>query len=584
MIVPMKKIAVIVQAKDAQQSVDALRSLGVVHVEHETQPKGKDIAAYNDDIALINDAAGILLSFEPKKPAQKGPGEVSDWKSAARHIIDLYKRLEQLKEYSRSLMNRITEWERWGDFDPNTIKLLSEKNIYVRFYYIPVSEIKNLPAGISVKTVFVSSGIANCVIVSQGKVEIAFKEIAPPKTGLARMRLRLKEDAQVSGSIENELKKHAAYRDSLLAVKTSLEKELEFYEAVNGMGQEGSIAYLAGYVPYDTVEIVRQAAKNQRWAIAINDPSPDDNAPTLIRNPRIVSFVSPVFKLLEIVPGYHELDISLWFLIFFSIFFGMLIGDAGYGIFYLLLTLWAHRKWGKRLKGGSVFALFYILSSCAIIWGVLSGTFFGQGWIKPLVPALQNDKDMQALCFFLGAFHLSIAHLWRAILKSPSLAALADIGWVVILWGGFFLAKMLVLGSSFPGFAKWFFIAGPALVILFTSANRNILKGIGEGLGAFALSFINSFTDVVSYIRLFAVGLAGVAISEAFNKMALSIGFNSVITAAITSLILVAGHALNIVLGPLAVLVHGVRLNVLEFCSHVDVKWSGFAYKPLKEE
>ena len=148
----------------------------------------------------------------------------------------------------------------------------------------------------------------------------------------------------------------------------------------------------------------------------------------------------------------------------------------------------------------------------------------------------------------------------------------------------FFLAKMLVLGDAFPAFGKWFFILGIALVIFFTSPSRNILKGIGAGLANLALNLVNSFTDVVSYIRLFAVGLATVAVADAFNKMALEIGYNSILTGVATSLILLLGHSLNILLGPMSILVHGVRLNILEFCSHLDIKWSGFAYKPLRQE
>ena len=160
---------------------------------------------------------------------------------------------------------------------------------------------------------------------------------------------------------------------------------------------------------------------------------------------------------------------------------------------------------------------------------------------------------------------------------------MADIGWTTILWGSFFLAKVLVLGFSFPAFAKWFFIVGPVLVLFFTNPSKNILKGTLEGLSALALSFVNTFTDVVSYIRLFAVGLAGVAVADAFNKMAIDVGFGNIFSGAVASFILVVGHLLNVVLGPMAVLVHGVRLNVLEFCGHVDVKWSGFSYKPLKK-
>jgi V/A-type H+-transporting ATPase subunit I len=139
------------------------------------------------------------------------------------------------------------------------------------------------------------------------------------------------------------------------------------------------------------------------------------------------------------------------------------------------------------------------------------------------------------------------------------------------------------LGHSFPQFAKWFFIVGPALVVLFSSPCKNILKGIVNGLGSLLLNIANSFTDVVSYIRLFAVGLATVAVADAFNKMAMGIGFNNFLQGLLTSFILLIGHLLNVILGPLSILVHGVRLNVLEFCNHLDIKWSGFVYKPLQE-
>jgi V/A-type H+-transporting ATPase subunit I len=237
----------------------------------------------------------------------------------------------------------------------------------------------------------------------------------------------------------------------------------------------------------------------------------------------------------------------------------------------------------------AAFYLFYLLSISAIVFGVLGGIFFGQEWleklgINPLVPALDNPQSMQAICFFIGALHLTLAHGWRFILKMPSLEALADIGWIGVLWAAFFLAKNLILGDSLPYFWKWLAVAGISLVILFTSPQKNIFKGIANGLGTLALSLVNNFTDVVSYIRLFAVGLAGIAIADAFNAMAGMVGFKNIAAMIVSVLILIIGHSLAIALGPVSVLVHGVRLNVLEFSGHANVTWSGFKYKPFKEE
>lgn len=216
---------------------------------------------------------------------------------------------------------------------------------------------------------------------------------------------------------------------------------MEFLQALRGMGESGDFRYLRGFAPVDTAQEFIKISQQENWGIIINDPAEDDLVPTLVRNPKWVSLISPVFKMIEVVPGYRELDISLWFLIFFSVFFGILIGDAAYGLIYFIFTFIAQRKFGRKLPDQSIFMLFYLLSACAVIWGLLSGTFFGQEWLpaafKPLMPALRDDKNLQALCFFLGALHLSIAHLWRAFRKIPSLTALSEMGWICVLWGAF---------------------------------------------------------------------------------------------------------------------------------------------------
>lgn len=589
MIVPMKKVAIIVQTKDSDATVANIRSLGMLHVEHEKAPKAQNITTLREQIELVAKATLVLSRPEFSEGADKiQQKEASDWKFIANHIIDCDKRLNQLQDYSRRLKNSISQWQEWGDFDPGAIQALSKHNIYIRLFQVPVRDIKKFPSNVILKIVSKSKGLARCVVVSQKKIELPFKEVIPPKMSLAKMSLRLAEDNRCMESIRDEIKKHSAYLKYLVTQKKSLERDLEFQEAVSGMGQFESLDYIKGYIPVDATESLQATAKKEKWGITISEPSDDDTVPTLIRNPRWVSIIKPVFRAIEVVPGYRELDISLWFLVFLSIFFGMLIGDAGYGIIFLLLTMVFKEKFAKRLKDNAVFNLLYLFGFCAIAWGVLSGTFFGQAWlpqwVKPVLPMLRDDKVIQTICFFLGALHLSIGHLWRAIRKMPSLLALADVGWVCVLWGAFFLAKTLILGDVFPIGVKWFFIAGPVLVVLFTSSKRNIFKRIGAGSGNLLLNVINSFTDVVSYVRLFAVGLATVAVADAFNKMAMNVGFSSIVSGMITVFILFLGHTLNIVLGPMSVLVHGVRLNVLEFCNHVDIKWSGFSYRPLKEE
>ena len=584
---PMKKAHIIVQAKDDNGALEKLRDIGLLHIEHQQAPAGKDISAINDDLDLLESAINILSDREFQNGAPVPREEkTAGWRDISRHIIDSAKRLDHLREYSAKLEQDIFRWQAWGEFDPQELHELEQKGIYVRLYQVPQKELGNFPADSAVKKIFTAKGMVNCVVVFKQKPQVPFREIPLPKMGLSKMRARLSEDRQVAEFIKEDIKKHTAYFKGLLKAKSGLEKELEFFRALRGMGEAASLKYICGYIPFDAADTLHKEAAMHGWGVVINEPSEDDLVPTLLRNPRWVSIINPIFKLIEVVPGYHELDISLWFLIFFSIFFGMLIGDAGYGAILFVITFLIQRKLGRRLPNASAFILFYILSSCAIIWGLLSATFFGQEWlpsfVKPILPALRDDVRVQSFCFLLGALQLSIAHLWRFILKLPSLAAWADMGWLLIIWAAFLLAKHLVLGFGFPVFGKWLIMTGALLVLFFSHPNKNPLKGVGQGLGTLLLNLMNNFTDLVSYIRLFAVGLATVAVADAFNKMALSIGFNNIFSGIATALILLLGHTLNVLLGPMSVLVHGVRLNVLEFCNHLDIKWSGFSYRPLK--
>jgi len=587
MIVKMKKVFLFIRQAQAKDALDDLGSFGLIHVEHEIIPSGSELNEVGEKLSLVEQTRSVLSTAENKTPGKYIIRKSEDLYAVCHHILDLKKRYDQLREYSVTLNSWVDLWEHWGDFDPSQVKALREKNILIKFYQIPRDKIKSLPQDVLLKKISAQGSLVNCLVVATESIEIGFKEIEPPKLSLSGMKNRLSEDNKIMQNIKEELSAHLVYSNDLISAEENLLNQKDFYSVLKGMGQANKIVYLKGYIPVDAETTLIEQAKQNGWGILTLEPDEQDAVPTLLRNPAWISLIKPVLKLLELVPGYRELDISPLFIIFFSLFFGMLIGDAGYGMVYLLLNFWLNKKIGYKVKDKSVFFLFYILSFCAIIWGLLTGTFFGQEWlsnmgVQPLVPELLNTSFIQALCFFIGALHLSLAHGWRAILKAPSLSALADTGWILVIWSVFFLAKSLLLGDIFPPFGSWLIISGLVLILFFSSPQKNIFKTIGAGLGTIALSLVNNFTDVVSYIRLFAVGLAGVAIADAFNAMAAGIvKKGDFLTIIIAVLIVICGHVLNIILGPMSVLVHGVRLNVLEFCSHANVAWDGFAYKPF---
>jgi V/A-type H+-transporting ATPase subunit I len=585
MIVPMKKVTVVVRESDARAAVQSLRKTGVVHVEHHRAPQGDDIANLQERAGLVAGALAVLKAHVPqqRQAAQAGPLDPG-WESKARHIVDLGKRAEQLESFARALQAQVDAWAPWGDFSLRTIGELRGRGVRVKLYKLTRRQMYAFGEGVALRVVNTEGGFLYCVALAAHDFTGPVKEIALPTQDPQTMRARIREDAALLENIRGQLKSSAALFAEFLAAAAMIEKQLAFARVLAGMGMTRGLAYVTGYVPQPSVAELQTLAAQEQWALRVEEPGEHDAVPTLLKNPRWVDLISPVFKLLEIFPGYREFDISPVFLIFLSLFFGMIIGDAGYGAVYFALTFFFHRKFASKKTDARVFYLFYLFSSCAILWGILTGTVFGQEWyleagLRPLIPALNDTKVLQTFCFFVGAFHLTLAQAWQGARKLPSWSALSDAGWIAVLWAAFFIARTLILDAPFPPAGKPLLVAGISLVIVFTSPQKNLLKAVGAGLGAVALNLMNNFTDVVSYVRLFAVGLAGVAIADTVNSLAAGFGSNAVVAAVIVCI----GHTINIILGPMSVLVHGIRLNVLEFSGHAGLAWSGVAYKPLKE-
>ncbi|MCX5854631.1 MAG: hypothetical protein NTZ24_08725, partial [Deltaproteobacteria bacterium] len=340
MIVPMKKATILFKTGDAEPTVKYLRTLGVLHVEHQNPPDDRDISAFQEKVALINSSFDVLdRATASGKNIQPQNNITGDWIAVADHIIELGKSQEQLASSSGSIISQINKWEHWGDVDSNQILHLSQNGIYLKLYEIPVKEIRSFPDDVVVKTIFTTGDIAHCVTVSRRQFECAFLEILPPKETVSALKEWLIDNTKGMEMIKGEIIESACYYEAFLGIKRKLDKEIELQQVLSGMGKEGAISYVTGYIPFDIEGHLIAEARSRKWGIVITEPSDEDNVPTLLRNPPWVNMIRPVLELLGLTPGYRELDVSMLFLIFFAIFFGILIGDAGYGMVYILLTL-----------------------------------------------------------------------------------------------------------------------------------------------------------------------------------------------------------------------------------------------------
>lgn len=386
---------------------------------------------------------------------------------------------------------------------------------------------------------------------------------------LARTRERLAALRTVRPQIERWLKR--------------AEDEVRFEEARAAMADIGAVSVLHGFVPADEVDRLVAMAHERGWGIWVTEVEDPDAAPTLVRNPRWVQPIEPLFSFLGVVPGYNQVDISVPFLVFFGVFFAMIVGDAGYGLLFLVLTEYARRRLPDFPP--RVVSLLRLMAVLTIVWGVLSGNYFGIAALPSALVALRLDwltdeRNVMALAFTIGVVHLTLAHGWNVVRFSNTTRALVELGWVCTTWAMYFLARQLVLGDPFPTFAWVLFGVGVVLIAGFITPWSK-LRSEWFKHAMLPLNLVSNFVDVVSYIRLFAVGAATFAVADAFNALAGQVGLGGVVGSVVSALILFFGHTLNVLLAAMGVLVHGVRLNTLEFAGHLGMSWTGHPYRPF---
>ncbi len=642
MIVPMKKISLVVLEKERKEALKALRKLGVLHVE-EVSGSSDELSLYKEQNSKIEKALAILTEIKLGK--KEVPKQTLVGKEAA---FDIAKKVLALVDEKKTCFDRITadsvELERfakWGGVKPSDFAELSEKNINLALYEIPSD--KYALIGDEARTVVVGKEKSETrfVLVSEKPLVVNERpagipaeayQVPLPRISTDDLKKEISDSKARITQIESELKSCVQYKNSFKDSLGAISKDIELENLYSGMGVEEKLSWLTGFVPVDSMAKFESFAKNEKWAYAASDPSEDDNVPTKLKNNKFVSLIYPLTDFLGTVPGYHEYDISGWFLAFFTIFFGMIFGDGGYGA---LVTAVALIMILKSVFGGKkvppMLGLVLLLGLATMVWGAVTCTWFGltpeqlPDWIIALsVPPISNAyadvrwlpfwttdssvgtlgtaQNLQIFCFTLALIQLCVAHLkgmGRYIKdKVHRLKFIGEFGSFVQLIGMYWVVLSMVVDSKvFPlmggdvyglpwGTISIALVAG-GFVLSFVFANyegsigKSILESV-KNIISVLLGVVNVFSDIVSYIRLWAVGLAGAAISGTVNTFAGPLVGHAALFIVLI-ILLVFGHGLNMILNLLSVIVHGVRLNTLEFSNHLGMSWAGFKYEPLKE-
>lgn len=605
MIVPMKKVFVVVRSSRKDDLLTGLRKLGVLHLAPVDASRAQADESTVTHLQRLNRAIQVLGNYEPAESAPE-----TDADAAAERTLDLYAAIQEGRNRLGSLYREADRLEVWGDTRLEQLRTLQQAGLTLTFALADNEQIARI-TGDMVQTVGqAEDGRSIVAIVTRDGAEpnvpdeVERLELPPrdrPSVQAEAETIRKKLD-----DADAELRRLANRIDALAVRRDQVTAEAEWTIADRSGADNQDLFAVQGWVPTRQAESL-QADLVERGLIAAVEviaPEEDEQPPTLVEYPRWARPIEALFDILGTKPGYREYDLSGFFIIALPLFAAMLIGDGGYG---LIFTVASFALFGKIKAKANVQAaqLLVVFSLTMLAWGVLSGNIFGVtpgdlmgagGFWASLGNGFETvavlwhpDADVARniiikLSFIFGTTHLVLAHVRQVIGLAPDQRFLAEIGWsgfllgmLGIVWMLFFPEQIWMPNAVMLGLL----IGGFALVLLFSYPSGNPVKRLALGLVANLLPSISAFSDTMSYIRLMAVGLASYYIASAFNGLAAQIAAGGGLLYVPAALIVVAAHSLNIVLGVIAIFAHGVRLNMLEFSSNAGVQWAGYAYEPF---
>lgn len=583
MIVPMKKIWLLTLRSERDASLLALRELGVVEVVSESFAESADrtrtVNLLNQLDRVISELASRSCPAENAEPLANGDAQLLEF------ALEKVELLEKTKRELEVLRKEHAELLPWGDYDPQLIKELAGQGIYVYLCETTQEQAEKISLELTdavVKPVSSAQGLVRLAVISSTPLsgEIPM-EVTPGMRPLSAVQNDLTKLQKSLVQQEAALDLLSGQLPELKRIRSMQAAELELLQVRDGLTDCGEIIALKGFVPQTSLELLQQAARRNAWALTINDPSPEDVVPVLLEPPRWVRPILPLFQFLGIAPGYDEFDMSPGMLIFFSIFFSMIINDGGYALLMLVLSVIAAIFLRKKPQAAMPCRLALILSLCAAVWGICNGAYFGMEYapMQFFAPGKDQTAHLQLVCFVLALVHLSLGHCWRLVNAGSVREVIGHLGWIPILLLDFMVVLILLV---YPNMAMpvWALIAGGIGLLMVLSGGVD-WRDIGAVCNL-PFDLIGSFTDTLSYVRLFAVGMSGTYMAQSFNNMGMQLWELSPWLIPVALLVILFGHTLNAALAFMSVLVHGVRLNTLEFSNHAGIRWGGQAFKPLK--
>jgi V/A-type H+-transporting ATPase subunit I len=579
----MKKITFVGIESDKNRFLERLQDVGLTHIILPKEPV--------EPAELARELHRIVETrkFLAKKNAQGKAEHSLDAKTVCEKREALGREEAGLNAEIVAARKLRASIEPWGDFSVEDVENLHRKGLRIQFFRVSRRVFETLPLeDVFFQVASERAGEICFATFSPEPLEIGVAEEKLPPRSLSEVDEEIEAKEKRLREIEDEYRGLAEHVDALQRAEAEITDLLEYQRTLMNAQPEldNRVFVLQCWSPIPEEDLVGKLGGDFTFAHYSEDAGEWDRMPVLLKNPPAFDSGEDLVKIYS-YPNQNDFDPSPFVLYCFAVFFGMIVGDLGYGLVLLGMTFWITRKVKSRSPlAVRMFRLMYLLCVSVIFFGVISASFFGiqldpnNPWVKNAwldYTTMEGQNHIMVISILIGMVHISLSML----LKTYNARIYAGVGWVIAIWSAYFLINSKMgQGVDNPS-AKYGLIAGLAAVFLFSSNSRSPMVRLGEGIQG-VLGIVQVFGDVLSYLRLFALGIATVYIAQTFNILAGAVVDSiPVIGLVFAGVILLIGHVLNIGLAIMGGVIHGLRLNFLEWyrwCFEGD----GLQYKPFK--
>ena len=600
MIAKMKKYGIVSYTKEFPNFLESLQNLGLIDITLTScNLEGEEKKLINS-LNLCNDAIKRIEAYQAEK--HYVTHSICDSRKAS-CILEQYQEdateFEKLDEEIKQRDKRYHELLPWGEYDPSMVEQLRENGLELLFFtcdkrnFDPTwAETYDIEIINEVKGVYY---FVIAIPTKHDKITIAANEVKMSHITLDDQFHENDELKIRRVALNKHFKEMIPYLPTLYQEQARLQNAISFDRIVTCAEHsvEGTVRTIQGFIPEEKeADFLAFLDAHPVYYTAL-DVEEGESIPVLLKNNRFAKLYEPITELFAL-PKYSEMDLTPFMAPFFMLFVGFCAGDAGYGLILLFGAAYAKRKLKAEFR--PLLSLIQWLGVATILFGILSGNFFGIELAK--LSALSRftnyffDQDnMMALAFAFGGVHLVFAKLLNIIGISRQLGfkfAVAKIGWLMLILSSAaaFGLPMLGIVISEALMVGYYIIAGLSGVAIFfyNSPGEKIYEQFGMGLGTAYNTATGLLGDILSYVRLFVLGLVGSILGMVFNQLAFDMSPDiPLIGAIITLIILLFGHALNFCVVMLGAFVHPLRLTFVEFYKNAGFEGGGREYKPFNK-